>query len=166
VTIAGIDLDTKAVHCCLLSVDDDTATWYEWPIAAKDALSAARNVRDALPSRGWWKDQGVIMYATESLWSHGRTTLKVLSRVQGAVIACLDPTLELVELSPHEWRLHSAGRDASKETIRKWAEVQAGLGFQSPHSTNYAYLTQDRADSYAIAYACRALCERAAETAA
>ena len=157
--ILGIDLSTKQIDCALLDTDSDRAEFLSYDISATSAFEAARHVRDVLPSRGSWLDRGVILIATESLWSHGRATLKVLSRIQGAVLACLPSELDVLELTPQEWREHSIGdKQAPKESIRSWAQCW--------ESNWTRKLTQDQADAYAIAYACRAMCDQAARRSA
>ena len=149
--IAGIDLSTRAVDC--VTIHETTGrldAWHHWPIdATGDAFDRTRWIRDTMPARGWWKDQGVIAIGIED--PRGNSA-GIIYRAQGAILACL-PTSTLVHpLIPSEWRkLVGLPGNASKQDVREWG---IELGCSHPGWTADAY------DALAIAHATRTLLAR------
>lgn len=126
--IAGIDASTLAVDIVLLDEDTRVPTWTHCPLrpalehGERDDLRPARSVRDALPGRSWWEDQGVVQVALEDPFSNRLDTSKKLARVIGAVAAFLPPDLPVLLVTPIEMRqwLGIQGR-MNKEQLRVYA---------------------------------------------
>lgn len=146
--IAGIDLSSKAIDCAL--IDEDTGqleALYRWALTATgDAFDRTRWVRDSMPSRGWWTDQGVIAIGIEDpAGNHG---VRAIARVQGGILQCLPLTVVVHPLPPSRWRkLIGLPGNASKDDVFEWANDQ------------HPVPTQDAADALGIAHATRELLE-------
>jgi Holliday junction resolvasome RuvABC endonuclease subunit len=119
--IAGLDFSTKSVDCVLLSEDADEARWFRRRIEAASALEAARKVRDVLPARGAWRDEGVVAVGIERPFGHP-ATVTALMRVQGAILSCIAPEIPVYEIAPSSWMKRFGGKgDATKSEIRERA---------------------------------------------
>jgi len=112
--VVGFDYSTFFIDAVFLD-DDLKPTWKRWPLEGHDAFERTRQVRDALPSRGWWTDEGVEAVGIEDPRGHASG---VLSRVQGAILACL-PTEVLVQpWDPKSWRKQiGVPGNASKDAV-------------------------------------------------
>lgn len=146
--IAGIDLSTRAVDC--VTIHETTGrldAWHHWPIDAQgDAFDRTRWIRDTMPARGWWKDQGVAAIGIED--PRGNSA-GIIYRAQGAILACLPTSILVHPLIPSEWRkLVGLPGNASKQDVRDFA----------PGTIDGA--PQDAYDAWAIAEATRTLLRR------
>lgn len=106
--IAGLDIDTKAVHCVLVDEDYEKPPRYErWELEGHDAWERTRNVRASMPDWSWWWP--VMAIGVENVAGRGHVNaVSAIQRTTGAVLACL-PTAVLVQpWRPAEWR-KSAG---------------------------------------------------------
>lgn len=148
--VAGIDFDTHAVHVVLLELDSDRAQHWCAAIAkGGDAFDRTRRIRDVMPSRGYWDDEGVVAIGIErpmgfrsALGSH------TLLRAQGAILACLPSATLVHELAPQEWKRDSLGKgNASKTEVLHWAH-EHWLPMRDR-------MGQDEADAFCIAWAIR-----------
>lgn len=149
--IAGIDLDTRAVHIVLLDDDSADATRHEYEIADKrGSFYAACNVQVALPSRSWWEDNGVWLVGIEKPMSPHARSVSALMRIQGAILSRIPYGICKLETQPNEWKRETVGLpNATKEQVAEWATSGARTGWP-----------QDALDAYAIAHAVRSLNER------
>ena len=151
-SIAGIDYSSHAIDLVILNDDDDTASWTRHHLEGQDAFDRARRVREAV---GWLRylgdDHGVIACGIEEPRGHGAGSLY---RIQGAILACLWPTLLVQPLIPSAWRkLVGLPGNAPKHAIASWVLNTW------PHA-DVSQLPQDALDAYAIAYATRLLLAR------
>jgi hypothetical protein len=150
--IAGIDFNTKSVDVVLLSEHDNHADWIHRDFHGQDAFDRARAVRDAMPSRGWWEDAGVLALFIEEPRGKGKVDASTLFRVQGAILATLPPALAVGPLMPHQWK----PKCGLKGNAKKW-EIDSfahKAWINRPPDAN-----QDSHDAFAIAYAGRQLYE-------
>lgn len=154
--IAGIDFDSSAVYTVL--VDEDTGAYVDRHKAdllcgPGNAFERARRVRDLLPARSRWADDGIVAVGIEATFSKGYQVTAALCRVQGAILACLPRDVLVVPLAanhaaPAGWKALTVGRtNASKADVKTWARANG-----MPHG-----LEQDFYDSFAIARATRTL---------
>ena len=151
-TVLGIDFSSVAVDCVLLDADTDQAIHHRVDLAAGpgDAFDRCRRIRDLMPPRTRWLDEGVLMAAIEQPFSRSFKSTAALLRVQGAVIACLPREMPLVPLPAVQWKQETVGRsNADKDAVRAWV-----LERWPDAPSSY-----DACDAYAIAWAVRKLCE-------
>lgn len=140
---AGIDFDTHAVHLVLRPEDGRPATYTRYALAGVEAWQRARAVRDAMPSRGWWRDEGVVAVGLEEPFGYGGSGAKLV-RVQGAILACLPPELIVHLIPPGVWRtLVGLPGNASKAEVARYVA-----------HTNWP---QDACDAFCLALAAEAL---------
>lgn len=154
---AGIDYDTRRIDVVLV---DETGTPVEhrrYPLTGpflegEDAFARGRRIRDVLPARSSWADDGVQLVAIEQPYSDTFRASAGLQRVQGGILACLpsplDRTVTVVRFTPAEWRracgLPAGGkRNALKAATRAYA-VRRGCDDRWP---------QDAFDAYCVAIA-------------
>lgn len=161
-TTAGIDFSTNAVDVVLLD-ESGAATWHHFPLTGSDAFDRSRAVRDALPARTseFWDD--VVACAIEE--PAGKLTGR-LFRVQGAILACLPPSLLVEKLMPSQWRkaVGLAG-NCSKDEVMEYAHVRLALGRVPLRLRSVADLLAwgpDACDAYCLALAVAGMVEVAA----
>jgi Holliday junction resolvasome RuvABC endonuclease subunit len=151
--VVGIDLSTRAVDLVRLDETSNQGTWDHLHLEGKTALERLRQVPRVMPRRSlYW--ESVYLIAVEAPMSRGQQgTMAKLSRVLGAIVACLPAGVEVWEVAPVQWRkeLGLSGH-ASKETC---AEAVVELGAPA------GWLTQDAYDAYAVAYYARQVNARA-----
>lgn len=160
--LAGIDASTLAVDIVLLDEETRVPTWTHWPLrpaledGSRDDLRPSRSVRDAIPGRSWWEDQGVVQIAIEDPYSGGMDQAKKLGRIIGAVSACLPPDLPVLLVTPVEMRvwLHIEGR-LNKEQLRAYAvDHGAPAELWNLHAAQSGIGTiQDALDAHVVALA-------------
>lgn len=155
-TFAGIDFSTFAIDVVLLP-GDEHPIWHRFPLEGYDAFERTRDVREKMPSRGWWLDQGVVALGIEEPQGVSKSTVAVLKGVQGAVLSCLPRSLLVQPMVPSKWRVEAGlPGNASKDDVRQFGMVlQAGAkvlfgGFEEP-------CPQDAHDAACIAWAVRKL---------
>lgn len=152
--VAGLDFDSENVWLAL--IDEDTAAVMSISrhvLAGQDSFDRARKVRDALPHRWRWLDDGVVAVGVEEPYSPHRPSLRALLRVQGAILSCLPAELLVASLTPNGrapagWKaLIGLPTNASKPMIAaRVVELGAEAG-----------LRQDFYDAIGIAHATRNL---------
>lgn len=153
----GIDYDSFDIYTVV--VDEDTGTFESLNRAQLgagpgDSFDRARRVRDQLPVPGRWRDAGVIAAGIEATLSRERRSIAALSRVQGAILACLPRDLLVLPLTAQEWKRDTVGRsNASKADVAAWAQAH-GMG---------PALKQDYYDAFCIARAARRRYQERAE---
>jgi len=143
VTTAGIDYDTRAVHVVLLDADG-APSYYRFDLCSTgDAFDRTRAIRDAMPARTsvFWRQAAAV--GLEEPRGNGTGALL---RVQGAILACLPPSVLVAPLGPSQWRaaVGLSGR-ADKATVQDWSLEHGGL----------ESWPQDAHDAHAIAHAVR-----------
>lgn len=151
--IAGIDFSTRAVDVVLLDEDTNHAGWlrFQLPLTeVEDAFDRTRRLRDVMPSRAWWRDEGIIAIGIEQ--PRGRHGVTPLFRVQGAILACLPRDLLVQPWNPASWR-KAVGLpgNATKDQVREAAIL---LG------ANREWDVFDPFDALCIAHATRSVLER------
>ncbi len=147
---AGIDYDTKAVHVVLLP-DEGPARYLPFVMHGHDAFERTRAVRDVMPGRGWWEDEGVISIGIEE--PMGQST-RPLNRVQGAILSCLPSSLLVHPMRPVEWRKH-VGLAGNCGKVEIATFVNGG----KPWLPERQDWPQDACDAYCLALAVQKLTE-------
>lgn len=156
---AGIDFDTWAVHVVLVP-EEGLAEYHRYALPRDgDAFDRTRHVRDALPSRQWWLDEGIVAAGIEE--PMGQST-RPLNRVQGAILSCLPTELLVHPMRPGEWRAAcELPGNAKKEAVAEWVEAQRESYLENRgtcREPQWALFTlepwpQDAADAYCMARA-------------
>ena len=158
-TTAGIDFDTNAVHVVLLR-EDGSAEYHHFALTGQDAFERTRGVREAMPARDWWRDEGVVACALEEPQGVQKATVAKLKAVQGAVLACLPADLLVEPWVPARWRREAGlGGGVNKEIVR--LKVAADQ-FDSGRDWGMGEWPQDACDAYCLALAVSTLWEKAA----
>ena len=67
---AGIDFDTNAVHVVLLP-EVAPPRYLPFVLEGHDAFERTRQIREVMPPRGWWEDEGVVAIAIDELRHEG-----------------------------------------------------------------------------------------------
>lgn len=151
--VVGVDLSTVAVDLVRLDETGNDAHWEHLHLEGKTAFDRLRQVRRVMPGPSWYDD--VYLVAVEAPMSRGQSgTLAKLSRVLGAVVACVPAPLVVWEVAPAAWRreLGLSGH-ASKEQVAEAVDDLRGLA--------RTLWPQDALDAYAVAYYARELNARA-----
>jgi Holliday junction resolvasome RuvABC endonuclease subunit len=149
-SVLGIDLSTRAIDLVKLDESTNAATWTRVELEGKTALERLRNItKDSIHRHtGFWDD--VYLVGIEAPMSRQQPgTLAKLSRVFGAVVACLPPLLEVWEVSPVAWRkeLGLPGNASKEECADAVRNIHMSI-------TSYNW-PQDALDAYAVAYYAR-----------
>ena len=154
---AGIDYDTFGVHVVLVP-EEGISEYHRFKLGdSEHALERARDVRGAMPSRGWWEDAGVIAIGIEEQASGNpamRSTVQKLKMIQGAVLSCLPRELLVMPLEASRWRKELGIRgNAKKPIVAQWVLEHRMMtsGFDTP------VWPQDACDAYCIALAVQKL---------
>lgn len=151
---AGIDYDTNAVHVVLVP-EEGKPEYLPFVMHGVDPFDRARIVRDVMPARGWWADEGIVAIGIEEQASGSpkmRASVQKLKMIQGAILACLPAGDSVVEpFLPNEWRkeIGLAG-NASKEDVAAWMGEQVWPDAPLPVVPSWP---QDACDAYCIARA-------------
>ena len=169
---AGIDYDTKAVHVVLLP-EEGHAEYLAYELEGGDPFDRARQVREVMPPRAWWKDEGVISACIEEQNSGNpkmRYSVQQLKMIQGAILSCLPRDLLVAPFAGSEWRtkLGLAG-NCSKDEVRAFVDAQR-LGdralvnkgsCQEPlwEPSEFEDWPQDACDAYCLAMCAEKLTE-------
>lgn len=146
---AGIDFDSHAVHV-ILKPEEGPAEYHRYELGKEGrAFDRARLVRDAMPSRSWWLDEGVVAIGIEEPMRH-RGGSQALMVIQGAILACLPPSLLVHPMMPNQWRKEvGLAGNATKFEVALFVRVCAGMeNFEWP---------QDACDAYCLALAVQKL---------
>lgn len=160
---AGIDFDTHAVHVVVLP-EEGTVVYRRFELEGHDSFERTRAIRDAMPSRSWWKDQGIVAVGLEVPWGPNKGRLHP---VFGGVLACLPRELLVQPLEPARWR-HAVGLpgNASKGHVKALALSMLISKHGTPTFMGRAQYpawindwTQDACDAYCLALAVSKLTE-------
>jgi len=169
--VLGIDLSTNAVDLVRLDGETDNARWMRLDLKGGEKLTALerlRRVAGLMPSASFYDD--VYLVAVEAPYGTGQAgTLAKLSRVFGAVVACIPQRLEVWEVMPGDWRKElGLGGNASKEecalrvcSLRHQALVRWNVEHW-PHAM-WEVWPQDALDAWAVAYYARQVNQREVE---
>lgn len=161
-SVLGIDLSTKAIDLVRLDETTNRADWTRIELEGKSAFDRLRHLPLMMRHPAYGLDfDDVYLAAIEAPMSRGQSgTLAKLSRVFGAVVACLPPALEVWEVAPAAWRkeLGLSGHASKEEVARSVRSLMAVYGdttitFDFTHPC--FQWPQDALDAYAIAYYAR-----------
>lgn len=165
-SIAGIDLSSRAVDVVLLEDDGDRATWHRFELAGATPFERARSLRRVFPTRSWWEENGVWLLGIEDPHSRFPHVAKALGMATGGVAALLPSDLTVIQTKPNEWQsvflvdkaLYVKSVDRKEAiTVRALSlGFDTGIGFGDP---------QDAYDAYGIAWAIRKINAEAARAA-
>ena len=143
---AGIDYDTNAVHIVLVP-EEGIPTYLPFVLYGHDAFERTRAVRDVMPARGWWEDEGIIAIGIEEPMGH---STRPLNRMQGAILSCLPAGLLVQPWRPGEWRKEvGLPGNATKEDVARFA---GGLLWPDA-PLRVVPSSQDACDAFCIALA-------------
>jgi hypothetical protein len=148
--VAGFDYSTHAVDLVLLDEDSNNAEWHRYDLIGHDAFERTRSVPQWLPSRGFYRDSGVLAIFIEEPRGKGKIDSSTLFRIQGAILATLPPEIVVGPLMPHQWKPKCGLKgNAQKYEVDCFAHE---TWVNRPISA-----VQDAHDAFAIAYAGRQL---------
>lgn len=151
--IGGIDLSSRALHICVLDEDTNEAKVHvvRLDLERGGATTRIRRMRDLMPARKAWDDNGVTLIALERpIAVHSNVPLMVY----GALLQLIPPDMPVLELRANDWRrecsLPTRGdrtklKNAAKAFARQcWANAPVAID-------------DDVADAFCIAWAAREL---------
>lgn len=146
--IIGIDLSTTGIELVGLDENTNLSFWDHIPLRGPDALERLRDVPRKLPRWGsWWDD--VMLVAIEAPWGRNHPgTLAKLSRVFGAILTCIPPTVpQVMEIHPTKWRtgIGLPGNAPKKTCAAKAVELGAYADWKC----------QDAYDAFCVAWVAR-----------
>jgi hypothetical protein len=152
VKLAGIDYSTHVIDIVFLDADRELGElpwWVHYDLPGTgDAFARTLEVANVLPARRSSVWDEVYAVALEEPYQKGpaaRSFVPKLKAVQGAILSCLPPALEVRAYGAPTWRsLVGIPGGASKDEVREW--VMAELGTDPPWP-------QDACDAYCIARA-------------
>lgn len=152
--VLGLDLSTKAIELVRLDESSNAAAWDHLQLEGHLALDRLRDVPRRMPR---WNSEfydDIYLVAVEAPYARaGIGALAKLSRVFGAIVACIPPRLEVWEIAPHDWRTEiTVPGNAPKEAC---AARCIELGARPDWNDENAY------DAFAVAYAARQINARA-----
>lgn len=155
--VLGIDVSSFAIDLVRLDENSNAATWRRVTLEGPTALARLRSLPRVMPRWPWYED--VYLAAIEAPYSRGQSgTLAKLSRVFGAVCACIPPSQEVWEVSPGDWRKElGLPGNASKDECG-FRVVQLSQSWDDIHKW-----PQDALDAYAVAYYARQVNQRGVE---
>ena len=148
-TVLGIDLSSRAVDLVKLDETTNAATWQPLYLEGASAFERLRDVHDYMRAVAF---DDVYLVAIEAPMSRGQPgTLAKLSRVFGAVVACIPRELEVWEVAPAAWRKElglpgNASKDECAEAVEILGRIYLSTGLR---------WSQDALDAYAVAYYAR-----------
>lgn len=117
---AGIDYDTRGVHVVILR-EDEPSEYICLLLLGVDAFERTREVRDRMPARLWWRDEGVVALGIEEPMARGKLSIQTtpkLKAIQGAILSCLPRDLLVNPMTANVWRTEvGLAGNASKDDI-------------------------------------------------
>jgi len=149
--VVGIDYSTQAIDLILVDVDDGAARLYHWDLCAGDAFARTRAVPLVVPGRraAFWDTVRAV--GIEEPMGRGPSSWAIvpkLKAIQGAILACIPPLMEVTPLKPTEWRAAvGLSGNATKDMVAAWAMAQLDAG------EVVKQWPQDAYDAYCIARA-------------
>ncbi len=147
---AGIDFSTFAADLVLIP-EDSAPVWHRFELEGEDAFERTRSVRDVMPTRGWWHDQGIVALGIEEPQGVAKSTVAKLKAIQGAVVACLPRDLLVHPMVPARWRTEVGLKgNATKEEIADFVAMRSG-SFFSEIPWDCSEWSQDGFDAYCLA---------------
>lgn len=162
-TYAGIDYDTHAIHVVRLELDSDEARYdkVRLDVGPGDYMQRVRRMRDLLPARGAWADDGVCLIAIEQPKGPFFKGSIPLAVVLGGLLTCLprDDKPPVLMIETQEWKKWSLGGgfpgqgNAAKPDVAHWA--RRNWENVPPHAD------QNALDAFCVAWAARAMSENA-----
>lgn len=154
--IAGLDISTKAIHICSLPEDTNEAQLHVVRLDTErgDVTERIRRLRDRMPSRGAWRDEGYTLIAIERPYFAAQSIGPMMA-VYGALLQLFPANMPLLELKSDEWR-KACGlrlrkrRDEGSDVLKRESVAFAREQWRDPPP-----LDHDAAEAFAIAYAAR-----------
>jgi hypothetical protein len=156
VKVAGLDISSYAVDLVLLDEETDAATWQRFSLAGATPFERTRTLRDVFPTRYFWEEHGVYLFAVEDPHSRFPHAAKAMGLVTGGVAALLPREAVVVQTAPKEWkRIFTGNANATKDAV---AERAIDLWTESGAPVPYCDGEDDNTwDAYGIAWAVRKL---------
>lgn len=155
---AGVDVSSFAIDIVLLNEDGTDATHIrrrlDHPTKAS-ALTRVRRIRDQLPPRTDWNDQGILRAAIEKPYAAGQMRGNdMLMMAIGSVLQMIPQAVPVDLLRADDWR-KACGLPTRGERLDL---KRAALNFTGDHWADHPTpLDDNTADAYCIAWACRHL---------
>lgn len=150
--IVGLDFSTRAIHLCELPEDSNEARLHVVRLDTErgNYVDRARRLRDRMPARSAYTDNGITLVAIEKPFSRQPNGLIPMMLVYGGILQLLPADVPLLELSAPEWRkecsLPQRGDDVKPAAIRFarqcWTDPPAALD-------------DNGADAFCVAWAAR-----------
>jgi len=153
--IAGIDFSSIAIDVVLLDEDTDHAVHHRRRLDTGPGklIDRVRRVRDALPSRGAWRDSGVLALGIEEPFHHSHKGLAPMLLTLGAIIDTLPRDVPLALLRADDWR-RACGLPLR---VGRPEHKQNAITFTREHWPNPTRIDDNVGDAFCIAWATRDL---------
>lgn len=146
--LAGCDYSTHSIDIVLIDEDTREARRTHLELGGADAWARIRNVRDVMPARDWWRDEGVLAIGIEIPLFRSTNKLQI---VLGAILATLPAWLLVQPLDARTWRkLAGMPGNASKADVSAYAGHLLGHFRLGERMTCWS---QDSYDAYCLARA-------------
>lgn len=165
--IVGIDLSTRAIHVVELPEDTNEATLHVVRLDTErgNAIERVRRIRDRMPARTAYRDNGCTLIAIEEPYARGPGIAPMMA-VYGALLQCLPADVPLLELRADDWRRECSipirkPRDAGSDFHKR-----AAVGFARELWKNPPFFDDNGADAFCIAWAAREIDIRRGKAAA
>lgn len=162
--IAGLDISTRAVHIVSLPEDTNEGVLHVVRVDTQrgDATERIRRLRDRMPGRAAWRDDGCTLIAIEKPF-HRSPGIAAMMAVYGALLQLFPADLPLLELRSDDWRRECGipirkPRDAGSDFHKRRA-----VQFAREQWLNPPPLDHDAAEAFCVAYAAREIDLRAEE---
>lgn len=157
--IGGIDFSSHAVDLVTIQEEDGELHWWDrFPLHGNDAFERTRSISVAMPGPNSqaWDDFVAIGIEAPA----GRYGVATMTRLQGAILACLPSTMLVMPLPPARWKkLVGLPGYADKETIAAAVRLKLLLDMDTA-----PIWPQDACDAFCIAQATRTLLEQEVTT--
>jgi hypothetical protein len=163
-SVLGLDFSTRAIDIVALDKNTNAAEWLRVELEGESAWERTLSVPRLMPDASWYDYRGVFLAAIETPVNDQK---RVLSRVQGAVMASLPAKLR----HPHScWDVHPSTWKAGlglkgKPTADDIERVLPGCELEGMLSTLWPVGMQDTWDALALAAWARDTNARAVEQA-
>lgn len=162
--ICGLDISTRAIHIASLPEDTNHAQLHVVRLDTKrgDAIERIRRLRDVMPARRAWRDEGCALIAIERPYHHS-PGIAVMMAVYGALLQLFPADMPLLELRSDDWRAECGipirkPRDAGSDFHKR-----AAVAFARSRWPDAPPLDHDAAEAFCVAWAAREIELRARE---
>lgn len=162
-TVAGIDVSTRAIDLVLLDLDTDRAEWARYELTGGDLVERVRSIKDW---RVPWTLGATLGRDNAHVWDDvvaigierpaGKHGVAQVSMAFGAALICLPKETLVQPWQPAEWRKACGMKgNATKQDVAGWAwDARSDAA-----AISVADWPQDACDAYCIAYATRSVLE-------